>query len=261
MAEEDGWGIGLSKAFLEKGLTFSLVKYYVVSVVALAIVFFGIGLSQTGRLVGALISPQNRMSLARFQMICWSVLLLSGFAIYSAFNIGTIAAIWNATGEKSLLPQFDLWAWAVLGIVIATPSVSALVKANTPSNKEFQTMIQNQDGKGVRLPPLEQRASPRDAKFSDLFVGETIWKTDNVDLSRTQMLIITLLLLVLYTAWLITSLSSIEVSQVLNAFPEVKAILLNFPDPGPVFTGMLALTHGVYIANKWQYGAETGKGG
>lgn len=261
LPEVSGRGIGLSKAFLGEGPTFSLLKYYFLSVAALAFVFFGIGLSQTGRLSGALISAQHRMSLARFQVICWSVLLFSGFAIYSAFNIGTIAAIWNATGSASLLPQFQLWAWAVLGIIIATPSASALVRAFTPSDTEFQTMMQNQDGQRVRLAPLEQRAAPKDAKFSDLFVGETMWRTDNVDLSRAQMLIITLLLLVLYTAWLMTSLSAIGFAQVLNAFPVAGAILASFPDPGPVFTGLLALTHGTYIAGKWQFGEPAGEGG
>jgi len=248
------WRIGLSKAFLGEGPTFSLLNYYFLSVAALAFVFFGIGLSQTGRLSGALISAQYRMSLARFQVICWSVLLFSGFAIYSAFNIGTIAAIWNFASTKDLLPQFQIWAWAVLGITIATPSASAIVKAFSPSDTEFQTMMQNQDGQRVRLAPLEQRAASKDAKFSDLFVGETIWQTDNVDLSRAQMLIITLLLLILYSAWLMTSLNGIGFAQVLNAFPAAGAILASFPDPGPVFTGLLALTHGTYIAGKWQFG-------
>lgn len=254
LAEASGWRIGLSKAFLVEGPTFSLLNYYFLSIAALIFVFFGIGLSQTGRLSGALISAQHRMSLARFQVICWSVLLFSGFAIYSAFNIGTMAAIWNATSTQDLLPQFQIWAWAVLGITIATPSASALVKAFTPSDTEFQTMMQNQDGQRVRLAPLEQRAAPKDAKFSDLFVGETMWRTDNVDLSRAQMLIITLLLLILYTAWLMTSLNGIGLAQVLNAFPAAGPILASFPDPGPVFTGLLALTHGAYIAGKWQFG-------
>lgn len=261
LAEASGWVIGLSKAFLGKGPTFSLLNYYFLSVAALAFVFFGIGLSQTGRLSGALISAQHRMSLARFQVICWSVLLFSGFAIYSAFNIGTIAAIWNVTSTKDLLPQFQIWAWAVLGITIATPSASALVKAFAPSDTEFQTMMQKQDGQRVRLAPLEQRASPKEAKFSDLFVGETMWRTDNVDLSRAQMLIITLLLLILYTAWLMTSLNGIGFAQVLNAFPAAGPILASFPDPGPVFTGLLALTHGTYIAGKWQFGVPIRDGG
>lgn len=68
LAEANGWGIGLSKAFLGEGPTFSLLRYYFLSVVALTFVFFGIGLSQTGRLSGALISAQHRMSLARFQV-------------------------------------------------------------------------------------------------------------------------------------------------------------------------------------------------
>lgn len=260
LAEADGWGIGLSKVFLGEGSTFSLLRYYFLCVAALTFVFFGIGLSQTGRLSGALISAQHRMSLARFQVICWSVLLFSGFAIYSAFNVGTIAAIWNVDSAKDLLPQFQIWAWAVLGITIATPSASALVKAFTPSDLEFQTMMQKQDGQRVRLAPLEQRATPKDAKFSDLFVGETMWRTDNVDLSRAQMLIVTLLLLILYTAWLMASLNGIGFAQVLNAFPAAGPILASFPDPGPVFTGLLALTHGTYIAGKWQFGAPVEDG-
>lgn len=260
LSEEDGWWIGLPKTFLAEGSTFSLLKYYFLSVAALAIVFLGIGVSQTGRLAGALISPQHRMSLARLQVICWSVLLFSGFAIYSAFNIGTIAAVWTASSEKYLLPEFQIWAWAVLGIAIATPSASALVKAFTPSDKEFQTMLQSHDSQRVHLVPLEQRGAPKDAKFSDLFAGETKWQTDNVDLSRAQMLVITLLLLVLYTAWLMTSLNAIGVAQVFNAFPGAGAILSSFPDPGPVFTGLLALTHGTYIAGKWQFGAPAEEG-
>lgn len=260
LSEKKGWGIGLSKAFLGEGPTFSLLRYYFLSVAALTFVFFGIGLSQTGRLSGALISAQHRMSLARFQVICWSVLLFSGFAIYSAFNIGTIAAIWNVDSAKDLLPQFQIWAWAVLGITIATPSASALVKAFTPSNSEFQTTMQKEDAQGVRLAPLERRATPKDAEFSDLFVGETMWRTDNVDLSRAQMLIITLLLLILYTSWLMTSLNGIGFAQVLNAFPAAGPILESFPDPGLVFTGLLALTHGTYIAGKWQFGAPAENG-
>jgi len=94
------------------------------------------------------------------------------------------------------------------------------------------------------------------AAFSDLILGENHHNEHVIDISRAQLLILTIILVSTYFGWLVISMSGLSSHHILGKFPEADAVLHSFPQPGGVFVGLLAVTHGVYMANKWQFGTN-----
>jgi hypothetical protein len=232
----------------------SLVTIYMLTMAALAAIFAALGLGGSGRVFGTVISEQNRISLSLVQVTAWTVLLMGGYTIYAAFNIGVMAetATRLGTAGDTLYPQFEGWAWAVMGIAIASPIASRVIKARKedpaappPSGGLASTL-------DLRLKPLARNETAAKASLADLFFGEDQTNHQRLDITRTQHVIITALLLFTYGGWIAAAIGGLTPEQLLDAFPRALPILAEFPDPGGTFTGLLLLTHATYVAGKWQ---------
>ena len=71
----------------------SVVLYFFMCMAGLILLFIGLGLWKTGRVVGIAISSQNRLSLSLLQVLAWTTVLLSAYATYSTFNIGAVGSL------------------------------------------------------------------------------------------------------------------------------------------------------------------------
>ncbi len=239
----------------------SVVPYFFGSILGLLLLFAGLGLGTSGKPTGIAISKQNRLSLSLLQVVFWTMIILSAYATFCAFNVGAMGATWLvkspgvSDNTVSLFPQLEPWAWGVMGIVIASPTLSALIKGSKPSTKDDSDddeTGQTTSPLNLKLGPLSRNMSPTQASFLDIFLGEDKANATQLDISRAQNVIITSLLLFAFTGWLIQLMGSIEMSVVLNAFVEGTPILSKFPEPGATFTALLALTHATYLAGKWK---------
>ena len=85
---------------------------------------------------------------------------------------------------------------------------------------------------------MDVNASPADASWSELFMGEQAANRYVVDIGRLQKLIITVLLGIAYLTWLCNDLSS----------PNTAG--LNMPSVTDTFIWLLGISNGAYLAAK-----------
>ena len=237
----------------------SLVNFYLLTIIALLVFLMGTGRTVTQKWLGLLLNQQHRVSLSRFQIVAWTIVLLSAFAVYSSFNIGVMGSTWllkEATrlpGE-TLFPQLPTWSWALLGITVSSPLASALIKGWKPDDINTHTQIQSETHEKPKfwLAPLHSNSTKDEAAISDMVLGEDTNNAHHPDLTRAQLLILTMILITTYAGWLVISLGGLSTHQILSKFPDAGAVLSSIPEPGSVFVALLTLTHAVYLAGKWQ---------
>jgi len=194
----------------------------------------------TRRWLGVLIDSRNRISLARLQIVLWTVVILP--AIFSTV-LGNVDA-------GSLTPlSFDvpIELWIVMGLSTATMIGSPLLVnrkgEKQPDNEEMAHQLDTLIDQGVDVKSVSSNGliltykRPSQARWSNLFRGEETGNAAQFDLARVQMLFITLILVIGYASALASLMSS---GNVVTALP-------------PVDDGMIALltvSHAGYLTNK-----------
>ena len=220
-------------------------------VVAVLIAFIMItGLGITGVWRGAFIDERNMISLARFQMLAWSVLVLSAY--------GTLAAT-RAAGDEPLTAldvEIPQTVWMLMGI-----STTALVGAPLIRNKkkdprlaldpDDQEQVLDNQRKGlaghVRVEgQIVAKKSPQDASWSDLFIGEQVSDAAHLNLAKIQMFFFTVLLLITYGVSIASLLSKPD--------PTIPDAL---PDVGEGMLALFGISQGGYLVDKAVPGAPT----
>jgi hypothetical protein len=215
-----------------------------VGLLALLCVVLGIWIMKLPE--GILISNRNLMSLSRLQVVCWSLIIFSGYIVV------VMQRLHHLPTQDPLAITIDPKLWAVLGISFAsfvgTPLILNTKTLDTPSAKSIQSaslvlkepsseIKQNAEGK------LYSNPSPEDARFSDIFQGDEIGNTAYVDLSKVQMFILTALLMAAYCSDMWHMLDKTQLGtefQNLNHLPPLTANMLQ----------LLALSHAGYLSFK-----------
>lgn len=216
------WSGTLKIADLTRWWTIVLGEIVVLAVVA--------GFIAKGRALGVLIDDRNRMSLARFQLLSWSLLILSA---YFAF------AMWNIRRHLAL-PQMQLDLWYLLGITNVTSVASALVL--NPKRELTAGLAQGRvpapDAVAGSQSVLDVRASAAEASWTDLFFGEEASNKDTVDVSRLQQFTFTVILLFAFVA------------NVLNQIAQYTSGRLDMPGLDLSAVGLMGLSNLAYLAAK-----------
>jgi hypothetical protein len=188
-----------------------------------------LGLKICGRFAGILINDRNLMSLSRFQMILWTVLILSAFLTAAIERIhfgGTADALAIALDEK---------LWMLLGIstasLVGMPMVQSTKKVQQPHPEAVEKAAKALDENETEIAANSQGvlyANPdaKDAAFTDMFEGDEVGNTAYIDVSKVQMFFFTLVAVLSYGTVLFNWLS--EWQSLLNpaAFPELNAGLI-----------------------------------
>ena len=172
----------------------------------MAIFFAVVGIAITGRPLGILINEQKIMSLSRFQMALWTLIIMSGYFVIA------IARIKQGDVANPLAIQIDWQIWTLLGIstasLVGSPLVASAKKQKTPDKKAIKSAGRpyDEDEKavedcrvGVLYPNLETKA----ARFTDLFEGEELANSSLVDLAKVQMFFFTIVVALSYSAELL----------------------------------------------------------
>lgn len=186
---------------------------------------------------GAFIDERNRISLARFQMLAWTIVLLSGLAtIVIARVAGDAMTAMQITIDPNL--------WILMGISATSLVGSPMIQSNKAGRGQDRVsahdQVTAQGGNLDEVAVLGQMVKFKTidkASWSDLFTGEDVSNFSFLDLGKIQMFFFTVLLVLSYGV----SLGSLLLSG-------------NLPDALPsVSEGMLALlgiSHGGYLVNK-----------
>jgi hypothetical protein len=206
-----------------------------------------IGYGLRGNIIGGLVDDRGRLSLSRFQLAMWTVVILGGYWTLSFWNIaigppGTI-----------VLPALQQDLWLLLGVVTISPLASSLVlsvrrqqtvdppgttvaggQTGTATPPGVPQQAVGQDG------PLDIRTQPNTWSFLDLFTGEEVANRGSIDLTRVQNFVFTLIALGAYLTLLLQQFKSVVPGAAVAALPPLSASLV----------GLLAISHAAYLAAK-----------
>lgn len=202
-------------------------------------------------------------------MLCWTVVLLGAYVVLGTFNIAMLgsamhdlalsAKAGNADAQKTVesfagfFPNMDPALWAVLGLTVAiSPFLSQMIlnqksRGGGEAGVDFQRV---QARSLVRGGPLQTNPGQDDARWSDLITGEEVANADQVDVSRLQFLVITFLLIGSYVILILRYLGSLDGARILIANSSNVPIFPSMPPIDGTFLGLLALSHGGYLAFK-----------
>jgi hypothetical protein len=222
-----------------------------------------IGGSVNGRVEGVFIDSLNRMSLSRFQMVVWTVLVLSILVSASAFNLqwadpSKAAAEWRTLGVTPAphrgwgpldidIPPELLFAMGIAAFsFVATPGLLSLKAAQSPQANALGATTT-----ALGLSPADTSNSGRVfsntqaglARWSDMFRGDEVANADSPDLGKIQQFLITLLVVGIYaaTAW--------SMFVALGDGSQTAVVRLPLVSSGLVT--LMAISHASYLGYKY----------
>jgi hypothetical protein len=194
----------------------------------------------TGRLGGLLIDERNKMSLSRFQLVLWTVLILSAFLAIAVSRVreGMVA------DPLAIAVPDDLWI--LLGIstasLVGSPLIKSIKRRQHPDDRQLaQTMSQLRE-QGTDPAALNSEGllvvnrDPAAARWADMFRGDESGNAAVLDLAKVQMFFFTIVVVIAYAAALAAALASGPVGE--------------FPDVSQGIVALLAISHAGYLSAK-----------
>lgn len=195
---------------------------------------------------GIMIDSDNRISLSRFQLICWTILLLGSLAAMGIYNL------LSKTGAGTALNiQIDPQIWALLGLPAFTAITASAIKDSNRGTSTADKTNANADKTASDVKARENltadptfdgrvltKPDPTQARWLDMVLGD-FEGAQNIDASKFQKLVITLLVLVVYAGSIWAIFSKADGSP-LTAFPPVTNGLV----------ALLGISHAAYLADK-----------
>lgn len=189
-----------------------------------------------GRLDGVLIDNRNRISLSKFQMLLWTVVVLSALIAAASVNI---------TGNKPDPLEIGIPVELLLAMGIAATSfvaTPALLQLKANQDSSSTALVRAEDK--LNLAPGEagangqifQLCSPQLASWTDMFLGDDVGNAGSADISKVQQFAITLLLVGIYigSLWKLFGTAPIAALPVLSSG----------------FVTLMAISHASYLAYK-----------
>lgn len=232
--------------------SFSLFVPLILTQIAIILLIVSAGLAKRGHVLGSFIDERNRISLSGAQQLLWTVVLFGGFTILGIFNIALLADFVridtqhrNVIGDAlTFFPAMDPALWAVLGITVAlSPYLSRRFQSIAGNLGTVEVRQSNHDAS-------EQRNSPAQAHWTDLFTDEKQAGVQVVDVSRLQHMVITGLLLGGYFIMLAEYIRNVDAIAICIALLTGSPVFTYMPPVDATFIGLLTLSHAGYLAFK-----------
>lgn len=229
--------------FLPRVVDLTLVL--VVMVIFLAI----IGKAVTDDWRGILINERGKITLSRFQLVIWTLIVLSAFITIALKRIG-------AGADDPLAIAIPEQLWILLGIsttsLVGSPLILNTKKDRKPPlmNKEIDAyekangvshdVAEAEIAKKYKYGLLAFNEDAKKAKFSDIFKGDEKGNEDFVDMAKVQMFFFTLIIAFTYMLLLINLIYATTDFKTFGGFPPL--------DDGLV--ALLGISSGGYLGNK-----------
>jgi hypothetical protein len=218
-------------------------------ILIILVVFFAfLGHLIKGRWDGILIDERNQMSLSRFQMVMWTLILLSAFFAIGLSRISNPALDANLALDIGVPEQL----WALIGVstisLVGSPLILSRKKLQFPDKNKLITKVNN-DTKTITQKLAEKdmvaigtvckRNSSSKASFYDIFTGDEIADCSYVNLAKIQMFFFTIIIGVVYCV-LLLDLMTKPGNPVITGLPPLSDGLV----------ALLAISHGGYLTEK-----------
>lgn len=212
------------------------------SLLVLSLAFVALGIRNCKRWDGILIDTRNVLSLSRLQMAGWTILVLGtllALAFHNLFVCPDAALNIN-------LPEELLWA---MGISTGSLAGSALIVSQkqldtkddrkTDNKGDDKNLAQGQSAPTTIDPnTVKTFPNPAQARWSDLLTGELTGNFNRLDLSRVQMLFLTLLI------WLVYGV------MIGNQFHNENGLITHFPPLSSQLIGLFTISQLGYLTTK-----------
>ncbi|UGY02526.1 hypothetical protein [Bradyrhizobium quebecense] len=229
------------------------------------LVLVGLGRGIMGTPLGVLISPQNRYSLALAQVTCWTVLVLTSVVAIAVFNAGLVSEqmryflpasndVAPTAIKNGFFPDIPTGIWAVLGITLSTTVLSTWIKSLKGTLPEADFSVAGATRGAERnvffTTPTETRSDEHSASVADWFLSEDAGKTDRIDISRVQMVLVTAGLLATYGHAIFASFRNLPTPEILLAIQSLTVLIPGLPIVGATMAIMLSVSHATYLVAK-----------
>jgi hypothetical protein len=226
---------------------------WILTITMIAAFIAVLGLYTVCRPLGILVNERNLISLARFQVILWTVLFVSAYFVIVIVNISVkIADPFNIIIDPTL--------WALLGIsvtsLVGAPLIDGNKSAKKPDNEGKAASVavaaygekQNEviaNSRGI----LYGNPDPHWARFTDMFEGNELINVAYIDVTKLQLFFFTVIAVVIY-AWFL-----------MNQFLNVNGAITAFPPLTEGYIALLGISHAGYLGGKSITQTKTGVGG
>jgi len=219
-------------------------RNFIVVLVAMLLFVITVGVRVSGRPAGILINERNLISLARFQTVLWTLIILSAFLTMALQRIRQGVP----EGQSPLDIALDPRLWALMGIstvsLIGSPLIQSTKKTKVPdldaadktaplTGETGAAVVSNAQGTLYANPEI------KDAAFSDMFEGDEVGNTAYVDLAKVQMFFFTIVAALSYFVMLFSWIKNRPTGE-LAAFPVLSE----------GFIAILGISHAGFLVNK-----------
>jgi hypothetical protein len=197
--------------------------------------FLKISYHVTGSVKGFLVDERNLMSLSRFQVCVWTLLILSAYLTATLLRIHLMPDLSNAASI-----EIDWRLWSLMGIssasLVGSPLINLSKQTKTVHPSVTDTVdLTNAPAQGT----LFYNTNFKDAQFTDMFEGDEITNAYYIDLSKVQMFFFTLIAAVTYFALIWQMFNSMAITSV-NQLPSLSQ----------GFIALLGISHLAYLTSK-----------
>jgi hypothetical protein len=212
------------------------------------------------RPLGLLVNERNLMSLSRFQMVLWTLIILSAYFVIAMGRIS------KGTPDP-LAVQIDWRLWTLMGISATSLVGSSLINstkkekttADSETNKTADALVKTNNtpdslgtdkdnAAAVKAKLVEtsqgtlySNPTIADASFADMFEGDEIGNTAYIDLSKVQMFFFTLILAISYVAALAPLIAKLKTDA---------ATIAGFPSLNDGTIALLGISHASFLVTK-----------
>lgn len=212
---------------------------------SMAVYLLFLGRWISGRPLGILVNERNLMSLSRFQMVSWTVLLLSAFF---AIALKRLHVLSSNPAALPLNVSMNWRVWALMGIsatsLVGSPLLLSSKAAQGADPKAF-----DKASKALAEPVADIQANSQgklysnvgvgDASLTDMFQGDEVGDTAYVDVSKVQMFYFTVIVIIAY--------SYAVYSAMTNIYPHEGFAM---PIPSDALVALLGISHAAYLTSK-----------
>jgi hypothetical protein len=203
---------------------------------AMAIV---IGWLLAGRPLGILVNEQNLMSLSRFQLLGWTVIILAAYLTYVFQRL-------RAGDPHALEVTVDKMLWALMGIsttsLVGSAAIASVKSGQQPDGDSAdrtaaitqeapQTVLDNSRG------TLYANSTKEDAQLTDLFEGDEVGNAAHVSLGKLQLFYVTV---ILFAGYAVVVLKSLHAGSPLGSLPLLPEGVI----------ALLGISHAGYLSTK-----------
>jgi hypothetical protein len=249
-----GWR---NPAHLEKSVWLAQLCWGLVAI-GLTIFLMLISTGITKHPLGFLINERNLMSLARFQTVLWTIIILSAYLVIAMARL-----VMNVPNPLEV--AIDVKIWALLSIsltsLVGTSLINSTKTDKTPAPKEISktasalaannnlpsdataasaVSVIKDNNQGT----LYANPSVTDARFSDMFEGDEVGNAAYVDIAKVQMFFFTIVVAISYIFLLLTDtlakLATTANPETINALPVLSSGMI----------ALLGISHAGNLAGK-----------